>query len=160
MRIVLPALVIALGCYASHELGLEGEHDARFAHDWVVTSAFGWALLATETVYRFHDDGEIEIVRHREGSYFEGQAGKWFDYSDTTEETPVCSFGDRWWSTGEELHIESECTDGMTRVLDLVEGGGANAGSVELYVVGPSGAIGYWVHDAIPGAFRRCTDDC
>ena len=41
----------------------------------------------------------------------------------------------------------------------LEEAGGSNAGG-ELYVVAPRGAVGFWVHDAIPGFFRRCGEDC
>ena len=119
----------------------------------------GWAEIATETVYRFHEDGEIEIVRHSEGTYFEGEAGQWFFYGDTTEDAPACAFGARWWSTDGQLHVESECTDGVTRALVLEEAGGSNAGG-ELYVVAPRGAVGFWVHDAIPGFFRRCGEDC
>lgn len=159
MRFVLAA-VLVLGCYASHELEPAGERDGRFADDWIVTSAFGWALIPTETVYRFHDDGEIEVFRHREGDYFAGEAGKWFDYSETTEDAPVCSFGDRWWSVDDRLHLESECTDGVTRVLVLEAAPPSNAGLEELYVVEPRGAVGFWVHDAIPGRFRRCSDEC
>ena len=129
MRFLSTLMLCSLiGCYASHELALEGERDVAFADDWVVLSAFGWAEIATETVYRFHEDGEIEIVRHSEGTYFEGEAGQWFFYGDTTEDAPTCAFGDHWWSTDGQLHVESECTDGVTRALVLEEAGGSNAG--------------------------------
>ena len=158
MRILLLGLLV-LGCYASHELAGDDEHDVAFAGDWLVLSAFGWAGIPTETVYRLHDDGEIEVVRHRAGTYFEGEAGQWFDYSETTEDAPVCAFGDRWWSADAQVHVESECTDGATRVL-VMERIVANALGDQLVVVAPRGAVGFWVHDAIPGGIARCDGDC
>lgn len=158
MRLVL--LTLVFGCYASHELPVDGEHDPAFADDWWVVAAHGWALIPTETVYRFHDDGEVEVIRHSEGTYFEGEAGQWWDYSETTEDAPVCEFGDRWWSEAGRLHIESECSDDATRVLVLEEIVGGNALGDDVYVVEPRGALGFWVRDALPGGFRRCADDC
>ena len=71
------ALFLSTGCYASHEPGSPAEpiEDRVFADDWEVVSAHGFALLATVTVYRFHADGEIEILSHEEGTYFEGVIG-------------------------------------------------------------------------------------
>lgn len=145
------------GCYASHELELESdiERSPEFADDYQVVSAFGWALIPTTTVYRLHESGEIEVLSHDEGTYFEGEAGQWFLDEGT------CAFGDRWWSEADRLVIESDCDDGSVRNLELISIEEVrNAFSDDLAVVAPRGAVGFWVSDSGFGGFRRCRGDC
>ena len=158
---LLVLTVLLHGCFASHGLDAEGErleHDESFVGDWDVTAAFGWALIPTTTVYRFTESGEIRVREHFEGSYFEGEAGQWTTV-DLSADRPFisCRFGDRWWSAGDRLYIESECAAG-TDVLELRPAEIGNAGLSEMVVTGPDDAWGFWEAESTPGWFRRCTD--
>lgn len=145
---LLLASIALAGCFDSHGRG-DSEHDERFADDWAAMAAFGWALIETTTVYRLHPDGEIEVLAHREGSYFEGEAGQWvLGELSEMREAPVCTFGDRWRSEGEHLFVESECSDGIRRTLVLRLAG------ARLVVVEPTGATGYWESER--GYLMRC----
>ena len=153
------ALVSFAGCFAAHgddPLSSPAPTDGPFVGEWQVSSALGWALSPTVTDYGFGEAGTIEVLGHTEGHYLEGEAGQW-SYGTPGRGAASCAFGDRWWTEGEELLIESECDDGSTDLLRLVAvpEEPANAFSSALQVVGPPGAVGYWESGFGPGFIRR-----
>lgn len=154
----------SLGCFASH--GADGEtmagleHHERFVGDWHIAGGGGWALRATSTVYRFHGDGALEIVFHREGDYFDGQAARWYDSADDRR----CEFGNRWWSGGSDrLFVESQCDDETRTLAELAFDGPESDNTISAgpRLVDPPGADSAW--EAPQGSFFRCTstpDNC
>lgn len=159
---LIAASLLLAGCYASHGADASAAPDPRFADDWLVTARFGWALIETTTVYRLRPDGSIEVLRHSEGIYFEGEAGQWALGPPRNPDAVHCAFGGRWWSEGDHLFIDGGCTDGSSRPLELrpVDPADAAAAPFELEIVSPPGATGYWEADGSPGALRRCGGTC
>ena len=153
MRRLLVLLLLS-GCYASHS---PSEEERRaYVGDYCVSAATGWALLHTLTRYRFHADGEIEIVEHAEGDYFEGEAGKW----STGPGREICEFGDRWWTVDGLLYVESECGDELVPLVMRYLGEANALGcSDSLGIVAPHGATGFWEEPRF-GGIGACEAVC
>lgn len=158
------ASTAAAGCFASHEAGDgrggELEHDERFVGDWQVSAAEGWARVPTSTVYRLQPDGSIEVPYHREGSYFEGEAGRW----RATDAGVTCRFADRWWSEGSTtLFVASDCDDGTRAIarLEFPHAEARNTVDPQPMLAEPAGAEPLW--EGPQGSLFRCTEapeDC